>query len=236
LRIGPEPTTDKFLAVMYGSRERVILGNAAAVDTMKPFSGLSKFGNSFLNRFEVTELPCPILSSITLVDTPGILSGEKQRVERGYDFEKIVRWFSERADRVLLLFDAHKLDISDEFKRTIETLKGHEDKIRVILNKADSVDPQQLMRVYGALMWSLGRVIRSPEVLRVYIGSFWEKPINPIGAQNAELFHIEKQDLLADLRGLTRQSAIRRVRCQPRTAPTERLLKFSSACVNFGAG
>jgi hypothetical protein len=29
----------------------------------------------------------------------------------------------------------------------------------------------QLMRVYGALMWSLGKVINTPEVMRVYIGS-----------------------------------------------------------------
>lgn len=32
------------------------------------------------------------------------------------------------------------------------------------------VSQQQLMRVYGALMWSLGKVFRSPEVCRVYIG------------------------------------------------------------------
>jgi hypothetical protein len=36
--------------------------------------------------------------------------------------------------------------------------------VRVILNKSDQVDQQQLMRVYGALMWSLGKVFRSPEV------------------------------------------------------------------------
>ena len=49
-------------------------------------------------------------------------------------------------------------------RQVIGTLKGHDDKVRVVLNKSDQVDQQQLMRVYGALMWSLGKVIRSPEV------------------------------------------------------------------------
>ena len=69
--------------------------------------------------------------------TKGVLSGEKQRVARGYDFVNVCHWFAERADLILLLFDAHKLDISDEFKAVIERLKGQDDKIRVILNKAD---------------------------------------------------------------------------------------------------
>ena len=46
-----------------------------------------------------------------------------------------MEWFAERVDRILLLFDAHKLDISDEFRRSIEALRGHDDKIRIVLNK-----------------------------------------------------------------------------------------------------
>jgi len=71
---------------------------------------------------------------------------------------------AERVDRIILLFDAHKLDISDEFRRTIHAMKGYDEKIRIVLNKADMVDHQQLMRVYGALMWSLGKVFNTPEV------------------------------------------------------------------------
>jgi EH domain-containing protein 1 len=37
-RIGPEPTTDRFNAVMYGSEDRIIPGNALAVDPSMPFS------------------------------------------------------------------------------------------------------------------------------------------------------------------------------------------------------
>ena len=33
------------------------------------------------------------------------------------------------------------------------------------------------MRVYGALMWSLGKVLATPEVARVYIGSVWNEPL-----------------------------------------------------------
>jgi GTPase SAR1 family protein len=210
-RIGPEPTTDRFVAIMHSNQEKITPGQAAAMDITRPFRALQRFGSGFLNKFEVAQCPSPILEDIYFIDTPGVLSGEKQRIGRAYDFPTVIEWFAARADRILLLFDAHKLDISDEFKSAIEMLKGHDDKIRVVLNKCDKVTNQQLMRVYGALMWSLGKVVLTPEVLRVYVGSFWDQPYAEPGRSNSELFDREANDLLSDLRALPRNSAIRKI-------------------------
>ncbi|MPC59085.1 EH domain-containing protein 4 [Portunus trituberculatus] len=177
IRIGPEPTTDSVVVVMHNQRDGIIPGNALVVDPNKPFRPLSKYGNAFLNRFQCSYANSNVLKGLTIVDTPGILSGEKQRVDRGYDFHSVLEWFAERVDRIILLFDAHKLDISDEFRCFLERLRGQHDKIRIVLNKADMIDHQQLMRVYGALMWSLGKILNTPEVERVYVGSFWNQPL-----------------------------------------------------------
>jgi hypothetical protein len=49
-RIGPEPTTDRFVAVMHGAEERIIPGNALAVQADMPFRALQKHGMAFLVR------------------------------------------------------------------------------------------------------------------------------------------------------------------------------------------
>ncbi|KAI8096934.1 P-loop containing nucleoside triphosphate hydrolase protein [Halteromyces radiatus] len=209
--IGVEPTTDRFVAVMNNDEERVIPGNAAAVNQQLPFQGLNRFGQAFLSRFQVSQTNSPVLENMTIIDTPGILAGDKQRIERGYDFTEVIDWFAQRADLILLLFDSHKLDISNEFKLAIHSLRGQEEKIRVVLNKSDMVSQQQLMRVYGAMMWSLGKVVQTPEVMRVYLGSFWtEKPPNCF-EDCRELIEAESKDLLRDLKNLRRNAAIRKV-------------------------
>ena len=209
IRIGPEPTTDRFVAIMHGEHEQSTPGNALAVNPDFQFRALQKYGNAFLSRLEGSFLPSPVLESITLIDTPGILSGEKQRVHRGYDFESVIEWFADRADMIILLFDAHKLDISDEFQRVIHSIKRNQEKMRIVLNKADMVTTQQLMRVYGALMWSLGKVMGTPEVVRVFIGSFWDKPLNVI--DNQGLFEAEQEDLFADIQSLPRTAVVRKL-------------------------
>eukprot|EP00978_Attheya_sp_CCMP212_P024067 scaffold75043_cov36-Attheya_sp.AAC.1 len=214
IRIGPEPTTDRFVAIMANNdvngHDKIVPGAALCSQADRPFRGLSPFGNNFLSRFEGVEVTnAPILRNITIIDTPGILSGQKQSIGRNYDYEQVMKWFAERADLIIIMFDAHKLDISDELKRVIEIMKPHADKIRIVLNKADSISTQQLMRVYGALMWSLGKVMMTPEVCRVYMGSFWGAPL--VNKEQAALLTQEKLDLFNDIAQLPQNAVMRRI-------------------------
>ena len=117
------------------------------------------------------------LNNLTIIDTPGVLSGEKQKSGRNYNYAEVLDWFADRSDMIILVFDVQKLDLSDEMGETIKNLQKHYDKIRVVLNKADGISHQNLIKVYGALLWSLGRVITTPEVTKIYLGSFWNKPL-----------------------------------------------------------
>ena len=81
MHIGPEPTTDKFIAVVYGEEgSPVIKGNSLTGVSDLPFAGLSTFGGSFLNKFEAAIVDSPRLKSMTIIDTPGVLSSNIKRV------------------------------------------------------------------------------------------------------------------------------------------------------------
>ena len=146
IRVGPEPTTDRFTAILHGRDDKIIPGAALCAQNFRPFTGLSPFGNNFLSRMEGVELDSAILHNVTLIDTPGILSGLKQR-NRNYDYEAVMKWFAERADLIVIMFDAHKLDISDEMKQVIELMIPHLDKVRIVLNKADTISTQVRLRM-----------------------------------------------------------------------------------------
>uniref|UniRef100_A0A672PN49 EH domain-containing protein 3-like n=1 Tax=Sinocyclocheilus grahami TaxID=75366 RepID=A0A672PN49_SINGR len=139
MRIGPEPTTDSFIAVMHGTMEGLIPGNALVMDPKKPFRKLNAFGNAFLNRFVCAQLPNPVLD------------GEKQRISRGYDFAAVLEWFAERVDRIILLFDAHKLDISDEFSEVIKAANEQ---------RASEVSLKEIMHYLSALRYRPNFLIR----------------------------------------------------------------------------
>ena len=70
IRVGPEPTTDRFTSVLWGMNDKIVPGAALCSQQDRPFTGLSPFGNNFLSRLEGVELPANILHNVTLVDTP----------------------------------------------------------------------------------------------------------------------------------------------------------------------
>lgn len=58
-------------------------------------------------------------------------------------------------------------------------------------------------------MWSLARILGNPEVSRVYVGSFWNQPLQY--AANRDLFEMEQDDLFSDLQELPRFATVRRL-------------------------
>jgi len=59
------------------------------------------------------------------------------------------------------------------------------------------------------LMWSLGKVVDTPEVTRVYVGSFWDEPLQ--NDEQRKLFEQEENDLYTHIAQLPRGSAWRKV-------------------------
>ncbi|XP_051940808.1 sarcalumenin-like [Hippocampus zosterae] len=196
LYTGAEPTTSEYTVIMHGEKYRTIEGIVMAADSSRSFSPLEKFGQGFLERLVGFEMPHKLLESVTIVDTPGIIENRKQQ-ERGYPYNEVCQWFIDRADLIFLVFDPTKLDVGGELEMLFRQMKGRESQIRIILNKADSLTTQDLMRVYGALFWSMAPLINVTEPPRVYVSSFWTQEYAVDTSR--ELFMKEETSLLEDL-------------------------------------
>ncbi|XP_074512761.1 sarcalumenin isoform X2 [Sebastes fasciatus] len=196
LYTGAEPTTSEFTVIMHGEKIRSVEGIVMAADSSRSFSPLEKFGQNFLEKLIGIEMPHKMLERVTFVDTPGIIENRKQQ-ERGYPFNDVCQWFIDRADLIFVVFDPTKLDVGLELEMLFRQLKGRESQIRIILNKADNLATQDLMRVYGALFWSLAPLINVTEPPRVYVSSFW--PYDYALDTSRELFKREEISLLEDL-------------------------------------
>ncbi|XP_016427593.1 sarcalumenin-like isoform X2 [Sinocyclocheilus rhinocerous] len=196
LYTGAEPTTSEYTVLMHGEKFRTIEGIVMAADSSRSFSPLEKFGQGFLEKLVGIEMPHKLLERVNFVDTPGIIENRKQQ-ERGYPYSEVCQWFIDRADLIFLVFDPTKLDVGLELEMLFRQMKGHESQIRIILNKADSLTTQDLMRVYGALFWSMAPLINVTEPPRVYVSSFWPQDYAP--DTNRDLFKREEISLLEDL-------------------------------------
>jgi len=210
LRIAAEPTTDNVVSIMYGEKDQIIPGNTLVLDDRFQYQSLKYMEEGFFDHFHAARCNAPVLKHICFVDTPGILGVEKTRANRGYSYQQIAHWFGERADMIILFFDAHSLDINDEYRKVIHQVSSQNtNKIKIVMNKADGFTSLELLRIYGSLMWALGKVFDCPEAVVVYVGSFRDGEV-----QNPELktlFSQSMNELVTDVAQLPSTSGINKI-------------------------
>nr|XP_029713509.1 sarcalumenin-like isoform X1 [Aedes albopictus] len=194
VRTGAEPSPAYFNILMHGDEPEVLDGTQLAADWT--FSGLQKFGQGLLDRLRGHKLPNKLLERVNIVEIPGILEVRKQ-VSQYFPFNDACQWFIDRADIIFLVYDPSKLDVGPETEAILDQLKGREYQTRILLNKADQVKPEELLRVQGALIWNISPLMSSAQPPVMYTVSLWSNPYES-GAP-VRLLQAQERSLLLDL-------------------------------------
>lgn len=169
-RTGIAPIDDGFTIITHGADDAVLDGAAVVTNPKFPWSDLERFGPQLLNHLKLRLRPIKALEGIALVDSPGMIDAADAKVTRGYNFTGVVRWFAERADVILLLFDPDKPGTTGETLSVLtESLSGLEHKLLIIFNKVDRFDTMRdYARAYGALCWNLSKAIPRKDLPHIF--------------------------------------------------------------------
>jgi len=160
-KAGVAPTDDTFTVIAPGPVDTDADGPTLVGDPDLGFAGLRQFGPTLIHHSQIKYRKSPL--NFMLVDSPGMIDspGNKEFMDRGYDFPGVVRWFAHKADIVLLFFDPDKPGTTGETMSVLlNSLSGMDHKLLIILNKADQFEKiHDFARAYGSLCWNLSKVI-----------------------------------------------------------------------------
>ena len=173
--VGLAPTDDGFTILTYGETDEDICGPAAVARLPAEFADLEHFGNNFLQHLRIKVRNRPLLKSVTLIDSPGMIDTAEQTVSRSYDFEGIVRFLAGLCDMVFFMLDPDKPGTTGETVTVFsKCLGGMEAKLMVLFNKCDTASSlYDFARVYGNVCWNLARVLQTkdlPKIWTIYSG------------------------------------------------------------------
>lgn len=90
------------------------------------------------------------------------------------------------------------MDVGPETEAILDQLKGREYQTRILLNKADIVKPEELLRVQSALIWNISPLMSSAQPPAMYTASLWSNPFTK-GAP-VRLLQAQERALLIDVR------------------------------------
>ncbi len=198
--IGLAPTDDGFTMLVYGETEEDICGPAAVARLPAEFADLGLFGGNLLQHLRIKVRNRPLLKSVMLIDSPGMIDSAEHTVNRSYDFEGVVNFLAKLCDMVFFLFDPDKPGTTGETVSVFSRcLGGMESKLHVLLNKCDAfTSPYDFARTYGNVCWNLARVLQTkdlPKIWTIYSGeardpASSEFPMTDFNAHRAEFLNI----------------------------------------------
>lgn len=176
---GVAPTDDNFTIIGPGETDIDRNGPALIGDPDLGFSGLKAFGPVLVNHTQLKVRSNTSLKDFMIVDSPGMIDSPVTDktpivgpvgIDRGYNFEGVVRWYAERSDVILLFFDPDKPGTTGETLSILTTaLVGLDHKLYIILNKADQFHRiHDFARAYGSLCWNLSKVIPRKDLPRIH--------------------------------------------------------------------
>ena len=146
---GVAPTDDCFTVIAPGPVDTDQDGPALIGDPDIGFSELRQFGPTLIHHTQLKVRSGTNSSAFMMIDSPGMIDspvsqagmgghGNGKTMDRGYDFQGVVRWYAERADVVMLFFDPDKPGTTGETLNVLlHSLGGMDHKLLIILNKAD---------------------------------------------------------------------------------------------------
>lgn len=130
---GVAPTDDCFTVIAPGPHDQDRDGPALIGDPDMGFRNLRQFGPTLIHHTQLKIRSSVRIQNFMLVDSPGMIdspaggsySSNANSMDRGYDFQNVVKWFAERADVVLLFFDPDKPGTTGEtLKILLHSLGG----------------------------------------------------------------------------------------------------------------
>ncbi len=180
---GVAPTDDCFTIIGSGPEDSDKNGPALVGDPDLGFGGLKMFGPLLVNHTQLKIRADVAIKDFMIVDTPGMIDSPGMaahnrnpdgsycdKMDRGYNFEGVCRWYAERADVILLFFDPDKPGTTGETLSILtNSLVGLDHKLYIILNKADQFHRiHDFARAYGSLCWNLSKVISRKDLPRIH--------------------------------------------------------------------
>jgi len=133
---GVAPTDDCFTVIAPGPTDQDRDGPALIGDPDMGFRNLRQFGPTLIHHTQLKIRAETRIQNFMLVDSPGMIDSPSggqsssgvanSNMDRGYDFQNVVKWFAERADVVLLFFDPDKPGTTGEtLKILLHALGGN---------------------------------------------------------------------------------------------------------------